>query len=33
MDEVQDSSDLRLLVHTYLQSVSPPSKLVEGIIK
>ncbi|XP_064402600.1 midasin-like isoform X2 [Halichondria panicea] len=33
VDEVQDSSDLRLLVHTYLQSVSPPSKLVEGIIK
>ena len=33
VDELHDSSDLRLLVQTYLQNVSPPVKLVDGIIR
>lgn len=33
VDEAQSASDLRLIVQTYLQSVSPPKQLVDGIIK
>ncbi len=32
VDEVQDLSDLALLVRTYLQDLTPPSQLVDGII-